>query len=261
MKINIYQIDAFANKVFEGNPAAVCPLDSWLPDELMQSIAAENNLSETAFFVSEGAGYSIRWFTPVSEVDLCGHATLASAYVIFNIMNYEDDSIDFDSKSGKLSVSRNEDCLTLDFPAQPAEPCNVPDQIIQAFGIMPIECLRDEDYIVIFDKAEDVQSVNPEMETLKNMDCRGVIISALSDEYDFVARFFAPGFGIPEDPVTGSAYTRLVPYWAGRLDKSKFNVKQVSARGGELMCELKGDRVLITGKAVKYLEGVVYIER
>ena len=260
MKIDIYQIDAFANKAFEGNPAAVCPLNSWLPDELMQSIAAENNLAETAFFVPQGTGYFIRWFTPITEVDLCGHATLASAYVLFNILDFNGDKIDFDSKSGILSVSRDGDSLIMDFPSQPPEPCDTPKEIIEAFGMMPNECLKYEDYVVIFDNAEQVQMADPDFEILKKLDCRGVIISSLSEEYDFVARFFAPNFGIPEDPVTGSAYTRLVPYWAQKTDKTRFRVKQLSSRGGELLCELRDDRVLISGRAVKYLEGSLEVE-
>jgi len=260
VKIDIYQIDAFANRAFEGNPAAVCPLDSWLPDELMQSIAAENNLAETAFFVPEGTGYFIRWFTPITEVDLCGHATLASAYVLFNLLGFNGDKIDFDSKSGILSVSRDGDCLIMDFPSQPPEPCDTPKEIIEAFGMIPNECLKHEDYVVIFDNEEQIQMANPDFEMLKKLDCRGVIISALSEEYDFVARFFAPNFGIPEDPVTGSAYTRLVPYWAQKTDKTSFRVKQLSSRGGELLCELRDDRVLISGRAVKYLEGSLEVE-
>jgi len=259
MKIDIYQIDAFANRAFAGNPAAVCPLDSWLPNGLMQSIAAENNLSETAFFVPEDTGYSIRWFTPVTEVNLCGHATLASAYVIFNILGFTGDTIRFASKSGNLPVTKNGDWLVLDFPSQPARPCEIPQKVIRAFGVTPIECLKNEDYIVIFDTAAQVKAIHPDMELIKTLDCRGVIISAAAQDYDFVARFFAPDFGVPEDPVTGSAYTRLAPYWATKLDKTKFKVKQVSARGGELLCDLKGDRVLISGKAVQYLAGVIDI--
>lgn len=260
MRFKLYQIDAFASRVFEGNPAAVCPLDAWLSDELMQSIAAENNLAETAFFVARDGGYSIRWFTPVQEVKLCGHATLASAYVLFNILGVESDKIDFDSKSGTLSVSREDDWLVLDFPAQPPVTCETPAEIVQAFGLIPRECLKNEDYVVILENEEAVHGAAPNLGLLEKLSGRGVIISALSEEFDFVARFFAPSFGIPEDPVTGSAYTQLVPYWAQRLGKNRFHAKQVSQRGGELRCELSDDRVLIAGKAIKYLEGVVEIE-
>ena len=260
MNIEIYQIDAFANQTFEGNPAAVCPLDSWLPDELMQSIAAENNISETAFFVPEGEGFSIRWFTPSTEVALCGHATLASAFVLFSILDYEGDRIYFDSRSGTLPVSRNGDCLVLDFPSQPPEPCDTPKEIIEALGVMPSECLKAEDYVVIFQNAEQVQTASPNFEILRSVDCRSVIISAASEEYDFVARVFAPNLGILEDSVTGSAYTLLVPYWAKKTDKTVFHAKQVSSRGGEVFCELVGDRVRIAGRAVKYLEGSIEID-
>jgi PhzF family phenazine biosynthesis protein len=255
--ISIYQIDAFANQAFKGNPAAVCPLDAWLPDELMQSIAAENNLSETAFFVPEGDRFSIRWFTPCAEVELCGHATLASAFVLFNILGFEGDRIDFNSKSGILPVSRSGERLVLDFPSHPPEPCDVPAEIIEAFGMAPGECLKAGDYVVIFHNDEQVRSASPDFEILKSLDSRGVIISAASEECDFVARFFAPNLGIPEDPVTGSAYTQLVPYWAKRTGKTAFHARQVSSRGGELFCELIGDRVRIAGTAVKYLEGTI----
>jgi PhzF family phenazine biosynthesis protein len=260
MKIAIYQIDAFATRAFEGNPAAVCPLDAWLPDELMQSIAAENNLSETAFFVPEGEGFSIRWFTPSAEVALCGHATLASAFVLFNILGFTGDRIDFNSKSGILPVSRSGERLELDFPSQPPEPCDTPKEIIEAFGMTPRECLKAEDYVVIFQNAEQVQTASPNIDILRSLDSRGVIISAVSEEYDFVARFFAPNLGIAEDPVTGSAYTQLVPYWAKKTGKTVFHAKQVSSRGGELFCELVGDRVKITGRAMKYLEGSIEID-
>ena len=260
MKLKIYQVDAFASRVFEGNPAAVCLLDSWLPDELMQDIAAENNLSETAFLVRSGNRFSIRWFTPATEVDLCGHATLASAFVLFECEGYEGDRIRFDSKSGELSVSRNKDLLVLDFPAQPPEPCEVPGEIAMAFGVAPVECLRSADLIVIFETADEVRTANPDIGRLKALESRGVIISAAADDCDFVARFFGPNVGIDEDPVTGSAYTQLVPYWANRMNKTEFHARQASARGGELFCQLAGDRVRIGGRAVKYLEGVIEIK-
>lgn len=260
MEISLYQIDAFASALFKGNPAAVCPLDEWLPDETMQSIAAENNLSETAFFVPKANGFHIRWFTPVSEVELCGHATLATAYVLFNILNYEKGRIEFDSKSGMLSVTKDNGWLVMDFPAQPPVPCDVPKEIVKAFNIAPVECLKSEDLIVVFEREIDVETANPDFELLKKIDFRGVAITAKSTRYDFVARFFAPKYGIPEDPVTGSAYTQLAPYWASKIGSKKFSVKQMSARGGELHCELAGDRVFIYGQAVKYLEGKINIE-
>jgi PhzF family phenazine biosynthesis protein len=259
MELSLYQIDAFAEKLFEGNPAAVCPLDSWLSDEIMQAIAAENNLSETAFFVPKGNGFHIRWFTPASEVDLCGHATLATAYVLFNIFGHKQDRIEFESRSGNLSVARDGAWLIMDFPAQPPVPCDTPKEIKEAFGQTPVECLKSEDYVVVFEREFDIESATPDFEQLKKLDLRGVAITAKSSRYDFVARFFAPLYGIPEDPVTGSAYTQLAPYWASRLGSKKFRVKQLSARGGELSCEVVDDRVFIYGKAVKYLEGKIEI--
>jgi PhzF family phenazine biosynthesis protein len=260
MEISLHQIDAFASKLFEGNPAAVCPLDEWLPDELMQSIAEENNLSETAFFVPKGNGYHIRWFTPVSEVDLCGHATLASAYVLFNILGYKKDRIEFDSRSGTLAVTKDNEWLVMDFPAQPPVPCDIPKEIVKAFNTAPIECLKSEDFIVVFEREIDIESANPDFELLKKLNSRGVIITAKSIRYDFVARFFAPKYGIPEDPVTGSAYTQLAPYWASKIGSKRFSAKQMSSRGGELTCEVVDDRVFISGKAIKYLEGKIKIE-
>ncbi len=260
MEISLYQIDAFASELFEGNPAAVCPLDEWLPDEIMQSVAEENNLSETAFFVPKGHEYHIRWFTPASEVALCGHATLASAYVLFNILGYQEDKIVFDSKSGILTVAKADEQLVMDFPAQPPVLCDIPKEIIKAFDIAPVECLKSEDYVVVFEREIDIETANPDFEQLKKLDLRGVIITAKSASYDFVARFFAPKYGVPEDPVTGSAYTQLAPYWVSEIGQKKFSAKQISSRGGELTCEMVGDRVFISGKAIKYLEGKIEIE-
>lgn len=259
MKIPLYQIDAFASRIFEGNPAAVCPLEAWLPDEVMQAIAAENNLSETAFFVSKGSHYHIRWFTPVSEVNLCGHATLATAYVLFNILGVSKDKVEFDSRSGKLAVTKDEEWLIMDFPAQPPIACDFPKEILEAFDITPTACLKSEDYVVVFEREADVVAADPDFRHLNELDLRGVIITAESTHYDFVARFFAPKYGIFEDPVTGSAYTQLAPYWASRLGSKRFHAKQLSPRGGELTCELIDDRVFISGKAVKYLEGTIEI--
>ena len=260
MAIPLYQIDAFASELFEGNPAAVCPLRQWLPDAVMQSIAAENNLSETAFFVAEGNRFRIRWFTPVSEVDLCGHATLASAYVLFHILGYEKDRIDFASRSGILTLAKQEDWIVMDFPLKPPSSCAVPEAIVAAFGKAPIECLRADDYLAVFETETEVESADPDFGQLVKLDLRGVIITAASDRFDFVSRFFAPRYGIPEDPVTGSAYTQLAPYWASVTGKKRFHAGKLSARGGELFCEVAGDRVLIRGKAVKYLEGRIDIE-
>ncbi|MGD8567986.1 MAG: PhzF family phenazine biosynthesis protein [Gammaproteobacteria bacterium] len=259
MKLKIYQIDAFADRLFEGNPAAVCPLDKWLPDDMMQAIAAENNLSETAFFVPLDDGFHIRWFTPVHEVNLCGHATLAGAYVLFHFMDYQQREVRFQSKSGLLTVKRDDDWLALDFPAQPPEPCAVPEAIKDAFESPPVECLRAEDYVVVYESEADVRHAQPDMASLAKLDLRGVAITARGDEHDFVCRFFAPRFGIDEDPVTGSAYTQLVPYWARVLNKREFRARQLSRRGGEVRSTLNGDRVTISGKARKYLEGMIDI--
>ena len=260
MELTLYQIDAFASKPFEGNPAAVCQLDEWLPDEIMQSLAEENNLSETAFFIPTGNGFHIRWFTPTSEVDLCGHATLATAYVLFNILGHKSNKVEFNSKSGILTVTKDDEWLVMDFPAQPPVLCDIPKEIVKAFDIAPIEYLNSEYYIVVFAREIYSELSNPDFEQLKKLDLRGVIITAKSSRYDFIARFFAPKYGVPEDPVTGSAYTQLAPYWASRIGPKRFNVKQVSSRGGELSCEISGNRILISGKAIKYLEGKIKIE-
>lgn len=257
MKLTLYQIDAFANRLFEGNPAAVCPLQEWLPDDVMQAIAEENNLSETAFFVPTHDGFHIRWFTPACEVDLCGHATLASAWVIFNELDYKQAAIDFKSRSGMLTVRRRHDWLEMDFPAQHAEACEPPQAILDAFNTAPRACLKAEDYIIVFESESDVLTANPDMEVLRKVDLRGVAITAASKDYDFVTRFFAPKYGINEDPVTGSAFTQFIPYWAATLTKDTMKAKQVSQRGGEIRCSLKGERVLISGKAVKYLQGII----
>lgn len=255
MTLPLYQIDAFASRVFEGNPAAVCPLEAWIDDESMQRIAAENNLAETAFFVKETDGYRIRWFTPTAEVDLCGHATLASAHVLYEFLGFGDETITFASRSGPLHVTKDKGMLTLDFPAQPPVSCPVPQAIVEAFGITPLEVLRHSDYIVVFEPQEDLTRLTPDFEALRRLDLRGVCITAGHDRYDFVSRFFAPKYGIDEDPVTGSAHTQLAPYWAKRLGKTALFAKQLSPRGGEVRCEIKGDRVLISGKATTYLEG------
>lgn len=257
MRLKLYQIDAFAERLFEGNPAAICPLDEWLPDELMQSIAAENNLAETAFFVETPSGYSIRWFTPTTEVDLCGHATLAAAYVIFNELGYKADEIHFDSRSGTLTVTCHGELLELDFPAQPIELCEPPAAILDAFSERPIAYGRSEDHIVIFENESAIIDANPNLMKLRELDLRGVAITARSSEYDFVTRFFAPNYGVDEDSVTGSAYTQLTPYWAKQLGKTTLRARQRSKRGGDLVCTVAGDRIRIAGSAVKYMEGTI----
>lgn len=259
MQLTLYQIDAFAEKVFEGNPAAVCPLEHWLPDELMQAIALENNLSETAFFVKTDSGYHIRWFTPSCEIALCGHATLASAYVIVNYLNDQSPVIVFECQSGALKVTQKDDRFEMDFPAQPPKPCEIPKQILKAFTQTPSACWQSEDYIVVFDSEQDVLNAQPDLNQLSQLDLRGVIITAPSKQYDFVNRVFAPKYGISEDPVTGSAFTQLIPYWADQLGKSSLSAKQVSQRGGEVYGQLLGDRVMISGKATLYMVATIKV--
>lgn len=257
MKIPIYQIDAFTSHLFSGNPAAVCPLEQWLDDGAMQSIAAENNLSETAFFVPDGEDYHIRWFTPVSEVDLCGHATLASAYVLFNELNAAKEKVRFMSRSGLLTVYRENGLLSMDFPSQPPRPIDPPPKLLAGIGTKPVHCLKSEDYFLVYDDELDIKNMWPDFNQLSKLDLRGVIVTAPGEEVDFVSRFFAPKFGIDEDPVTGSAHCALTPYWAARLEKDKLTARQLSSRGGELFCENRGDRVYIAGRAVKFLEGFI----
>ena len=259
MKLPLYQVDAFTEKTFQGNPAAICPLQNWLADDVMLAIAAENNLSETAFFVKNKNGFYIRWFTPTTEVDLCGHATLAAAHIIFNELGYNKEVISFDSKSGLLSVTKSDNLLQMNFPAQVPVACDCPKELKQAINIEPIECLKGDDYLFVLDNENDVINANPDLSLLKGLDLRGVILTAKSNQYDFVSRFFAPKFGIDEDPVTGSAHTQLIPYWAKQFNKHKLTAKQVSSRGGELYCELLEERVNIAGYAVKYLQGEINI--
>jgi len=259
MKLDIYQIDAFARHAFEGNPAAICPLQEWLDESTMQAIAAENNLSETAFSVPNGNSFDLRWFTPTTEVNLCGHATLAAAYVYFDILHYAQPEIVFNTKSGKLIVAKVGNSLQMNFPAQPPVAIPIPAQIEQAFGMQPVACFKFADIIAVFESEAMVRAAQPDQVILKTLDCRGIIITAQASEYDFVARWFGPRTGIAEDPVTGSAFTQLVPYWAERLGKTRFSAKQVSQRGGEVQCELLGDRVLIAGQAVQYMQGTIEI--
>ena len=259
MKIELYQIDAFASKVFTGNPAAVCPLDAWLDDTILKSIAQENNLSETAFFVKSSNDYQIRWFTPVEEVDLCGHATLASAYVIFTHIDPSCNRVTFDSASGPLHVERKAGRLCMNFPSQPPAVCQAPHDLLTALGKKPSGVLRSEDYFVVFESEEDIRDLHPRMDLLENLDLRGVIVTAPGRSVDFVSRFFAPALGIDEDPVTGSAHSALTPYWAERLNKKELSAFQLSARGGELFCRDLGERVEIAGTAVQYLQGTIVL--
>ncbi|HEV2691871.1 MAG TPA: PhzF family phenazine biosynthesis protein [Verrucomicrobiae bacterium] len=260
MKIPCYIVDAFTGRQFRGNPAAVCPLETWLPDATMQSIAAENNLSETAFTVPRGNGFDLRWFTPTVEVDLCGHATLATALVMFQERQFSGDTIEFHSRSGVLHVSREGDILTLDFPALPALPCAMPEALVRGLGTAPAEIYQSQDYLAVFNTADEVRALRPDFVMLKTLKTRGVIATAPGEDCDFVSRFFAPPAGIDEDPVTGSAHCTLMPYWVSRLGRTKLFARQISARGGELFCDLQGDRVRIGGKAVLYLRGEIVLD-
>ncbi len=260
-KQRMYQIDAFSDTVFGGNPAAVCILENQLNDELMQNIAAENNLAETAFVVQRNSDYEIRWFTPTTEVALCGHATLASAYVLFTYFEHPSDTISFYSPhSGDLSVSKNKDFLTLDFPKDQLTKVNPVKEVLEAFDRDPLEMYKGKtDYLLLFENQDDIELSNPNLHLLKNSNARGIIITAPGKDVDFVSRFFAPGSGVDEDPVTGSAHTTLTPFWSEKLGKKKLTARQLSRRKGELYCELVGERVKITGKAVTYLIGDIYI--
>jgi predicted PhzF superfamily epimerase YddE/YHI9 len=258
VQIPLYQVDAFADRPFTGNPAAVCPLEDWLPDEVMLAIAAENNLSETAFFVPEGEGWRLRWFTPTTEVDLCGHATLASAFVIFRFLASDRDRALFHTeKAGDLTVSYDGDLLVLDFPARPPAPCLAPPGLDHALGHEPNSVLAARDYVAVYDEPDLVASLTPDFAALAKLD-RAVIVTAAGDgEADFVSRFFAPGLGVDEDPVTGSAHCTLIPYWADRLGKTRLNARQLSRRGGNLFCALDGNRVKIAGRAILFMTGMI----
>ena len=260
MNLPIYQVDAFTDHVFGGNPAAVCPLESWLPDQTMQSIATENNLSETAFIVPLNGGYHIRWFTPVYEVDLCGHATLASAFVIFNHLDYQGEEIVFHSRSGELRVQKSGDQMVMNFPADIISEVSIPETLAASFNITPRSAYKGKtDYLLIYDSESDIQNLTPDFSLMRKTEARGVIVSAPGDEVDFVSRFFAPLAGVDEDPVTGSAHTTLTPFWVNQLGKNPLSARQISARGGVLACRLEGERVFLTGQAQLYLTGNIYI--
>jgi PhzF family phenazine biosynthesis protein len=260
MKIPMYQVDAFADRVFEGNPAAVCVLEKWLKDKQMQMIAAENNLAETAFIVPNGAKYEIRWFTPTVEVLLCGHATLAAAHVLFKYYGALD-KINFHSHlSGDLFVENQKKLLVLDFPVDELNPTEAPMHLFEALGKDAVEVYKGKsDYLLIYPSQDDIESMNPDFSLLSKVEMRGVIVSARGKDVDFVSRFFGPQVGINEDPVTGSAHTSLIPYWSGRLEKQKLVARQLSRRGGTLYCEYKSSRVLIAGNAVTYFKGKIKI--
>lgn len=257
MGIIQYQVDAFASRPFTGNPAAVCLLESWPDDGLLQAIAAENNLSETAFLVARGDRYHLRWFTPLIEVDLCGHATLASAYVVFEFLKPGSQKVAFDTRSGELRVWRADGLLQMDFPSLPPTPCECPPSLAEGLGRTPMAVLRSSKYLAVFESEDEVRTLAPKMDRLAELDRIGVIVTAPGDEADFVSRFFAPQVGVPEDPVTGSAHSVLTPYWAERLGKSELEARQISRRGGALQCRLQGDRVLIGGRAALFMKGEI----
>ncbi|MGB7769596.1 MAG: PhzF family phenazine biosynthesis protein [Verrucomicrobiia bacterium] len=259
--IPFFHLDAFADETFRGNPAAVCLLDVWQTDATLQAIAAENNLPETAFLVPRGNEYDLRWFSPKVEVDLCGHATLAAAAVLFTERNVMGDMVRFHSRSGPLQVSRAGEVFTLDFPARPPETCEPPEALLRGLGCRPSCVFKSRDYLAVFATEAEVRSLAPDFAVLKTLDCLGIIATAPGHGADFVSRFFAPAAGIDEDPVTGSAHCTLIPYWSQRLGKTTLFARQVSQRGGELFCKLAGERVHIGGKAVLYLRGEIVLDK
>ena len=259
--IPVYQIDAFSDQLFGGNPAAVCPLEQPLPDQLMQLIAFENNLSETAFLLQRSEGdYDLRWFTPTCEVDLCGHATLASSWLVFNRLAEGLDLVRFQTQSGELRVKRHNDLLQLDFPSRPARQIDQPEGLAAALGVSPTGFYRAFKNMAVFETQADVLAVNPDFSFVASLEGDGLIVTAPGDDCDYVARYFAPHAGINEDPVTGSAHCTTIPYWAERLGKTKLHARQVSARGGELFCEIVDDRVFMSGHAVLFLEGRLHLK-
>jgi len=260
MNIPIYQVDAFTLGPFSGNPAAVCPLDAWLDDTTMQSIAAENNLAETAFIVASDEGYDLRWFTPAIEVDLCGHATLAAGYVVLNHLQPDLDAVAFETLSGRLIVTRDGDRLSMDFPARAPTSVAVSQALIDALGEAPSEVHASRDILAVYDDEARVRALSPDQARLLALDeGLGVIATARGDAVDFVSRFFVPKAGIAEDPVTGSAHCTLVPFWAERLGKLQLVAHQVSPRGGELHCEHRGDRVIMSGQCTLFLTGSIHL--
>jgi PhzF family phenazine biosynthesis protein len=261
MKINIYHVDAFTDKLFSGNPAAVCPLSGiWPDDSILQCIAFENNLAETGFYLPDKSNYHIRWFTPSVEVDLCGHGTLAAAHVLFNHENHEGDNIYFNSRSGILNVKKENDLITLDFPSDKFERIKLTEEVTSCFNIAPVDAFKGKtDYMIIFKNEDQILNIKYDLTKIRGLKARGVIITARGNECDFVSRFFAPQSGIDEDPVTGSAHTTLIPYWSGVLNRQELTAIQLSARRGYLICRNKNDRVEISGKSRTYMTGEIII--
>ncbi|AVK03566.1 PhzF family phenazine biosynthesis protein [Pseudomonas paraeruginosa] len=259
MELTIFQVDAFAEGPFQGNPAAVCPLEAWLDDERLQAIAAENNLSETAYVVGRDGSYQLRWFTPQVEVDLCGHATLATAWVLIHKLGDSSPVLRFATRSGELRVRRDGERLAMDFPARQPQPCAAPAGLLEALGIAEAEVLKTDDYLVVVGDEDAVAALAPDFARLKGLPCRGVAVTARSRRFDFVSRWFGPNVGVNEDPVTGSAHTSLAPYWAQRLGKTRLSAEQGGARRGRLECEVLGERVVISGTAALYMSGTLYL--
>jgi PhzF family phenazine biosynthesis protein len=259
VEIPLYQVDAFTSKRFAGNPAAICPLKSWLDDATMQALAAENNLAETAYFVEKNGDYELRWFTPAKEVDLCGHATLASASVLYRQLGYRAEEVRFHTLSGVLTVKPHGTGFAMDFPSRPPQPCTPHLDLVRSLGVEPVEVLGTRDYFVRYETESQVRAIDPDFALVKRLDRFAVIVTAPGDHCDFVSRFFAPGAGVPEDPVTGSAHCTLTPYWSEKLGKKAMNARQVSQRGGELYVEDRGERVLIAGDAVLVITGSVHL--
>lgn len=259
MKIPMYQVDAFSEEIFKGNPAEICILSEWIDENLMQNIAMENNLSETAFCLVKEDICELRWFTPEEEIDLCGHATLATAYIIFEILNYPNNIVKFITKSGILTVEKQGDSMTMEFPSREGTKAEITEQLIKGLGKEPQEVYKSRDLMVVYDKEQDIKELNPNMELLKLVDAFGIIVTAKGESSDFVSRYFAPSCGVPEDPVTGSAHCTLIPYWSKILGKKKMIAYQLSKRGGALQCEYDRDIVRISGKAKLFFKGEIYL--
>ena len=270
MKLPLFQVDVFTDKLFSGNPAAVVPLEAWLDDDRLQAIAAENNLAETAFFVRRDPGarsasaaseasYDLRWFTPTLEVDLCGHATVASAFVLFQHLGHPVRSVTFHSRSGPLGVTEAGGLYTMHFPRWDPSPCEAPAGLVEGLGRRPAEILKKRDFVAVYETEADVRALKPDFSILGRLGAFGIVATARGESYDFVSRFFAPEAGVPEDPATGSTHCELIPYWSRRLGKTSLRARQISARGGEFLCEDLGDAVAISGKAVLYLQGTAQV--